>query len=138
MKSKQISGRNSLALALGMAVVTIALAAPCSAQAAPSSPNFVFILSDDQGWHATSVRMHPTRQDAKSDYFQTPNLERFARQAMRFSQGYAPAALCNPTRRSLQFGQAPVRQGARGVVRRPNPGLVFHRYSSAYPHTAIR
>ena len=114
MKSKQISGSNFLALAFGMAVATVALSAPCNAQAAPSSPNFVFILSDDQGWPVTSVQMHPTRENAKSDYFQTPNLERLARQAMRFSQGYAPAALCSPTRRSLQFGQMPVRQGSRG------------------------
>jgi hypothetical protein len=82
-------------------------------QAATRSPNFVFILSDDQGWPVTSVQMHPTRQDARSDYFQTPNLERLASQAMRFSQGYAPAALCSPTRRSIQFGQMPVRQGSR-------------------------
>ena len=114
MKSQQIWGRNFLALAFGMAVATVAITAPGNAQTSASSPNFVFILSDDQGWPATSVQMHPAREDAKSDYFRTPNLERFASQAMRFSQGYAPAALCSPTRRSLQFGQMPVRQGSKG------------------------
>ena len=113
MKSNHISRCNLVAIALGMAVATVALTGSGNAQAA-SSPNFVFILSDDQGWSATSAQMHPTRQGAKSDYFQTPNLERLASQAMRFSQGYAPAALCNPTRRSLQFGQMPVRQGSEG------------------------
>jgi arylsulfatase A len=116
MKSKQIFRSNFLALAFGMAVATLALTEPGNAQTAAGSPNFVFILSDDQGWPATSAQMHPTREDAKSDYFQTPNLERFARQAMRFSQGYAPAALCSPTRRSLQFGQMPVRQGSRSFA----------------------
>ena len=114
MKPNQFSRRNFLARTVGMAAASVALAARVNAQAATSSPNFVFILSDDQGWPATSAQMHPTRNDAKSDYFQTPNLERFAREAMRFSQGYAPAALCCPTRRSLQFGQMPVRQGSRG------------------------
>ncbi len=114
MKSKEMSAGMSLSLAFGLAVATLALPHPGNAQPEAGSPNFVFILSDDQGWPATSVQMHPTREDAKSDYFQTPNLERFARQAMRFSEGYAPAALCSPTRRSLQFGQMPVRQGSRG------------------------
>ncbi|MGY8720221.1 MAG: sulfatase [Verrucomicrobiia bacterium] len=113
MKSKHIPRRNALALALCLVAILNVLIERNNTQAA-GSPNFVFILSDDQGWPATSVQMHPTRQDAKSDYFQTPNLERLASQAMRFSQGYAPAALCNPTRRSLQFGQMPVRQGSEG------------------------
>jgi arylsulfatase A len=110
MKSNHISRRNFL---FSMAAASTALAAPGKVRATTSSPNFVFILSDDQGWPATSTQMHPTRKDARSDYYQTPNLERFAREAMRFSQGYAPAALCCPTRRSLQFGQTPVRQSSR-------------------------
>jgi len=114
MKLKPIPHINSRVFALSIVAVLMASAAPLTAQAATRSPNFVFILSDDQGWPATSVQMHPTRKDARSDYFQTPNLERFASQAMRFSQGYAPAALCSPTRRSLQFGQMPVRQGSSG------------------------
>ncbi len=112
MNPTRTSRRAVLALALSMVAILTAVTESDNAQAAANSPNFVFILSDDQGWPATSVQMHPTREDAKSDYFQTPNLERFARQAMRFSQGYAPAALCSPTRRSLQFGQMPVRQSS--------------------------
>jgi arylsulfatase A-like enzyme len=111
MKTEQISRRHFSTLALGMAVAA-ALVAVGNTQAADGSPNFVIILSDDQGWPATSAQMHPTRKDSKSDYYRTPNLERFALSAMRFSQGYAPAALCCPTRRSLQFGQMPVRQGS--------------------------
>ncbi len=75
------------------------------------APSFVLILADDQGWNGTSVAMHPQRDDAQSDYYRTPNLERLARGGMRFCQGYAPAALCCPTRRSIQFGQTPARMG---------------------------
>ena len=75
------------------------------------SPNFIFILSDDQGWNGTSALMSDTISGSKSDYHQTPNLQQLAEQGMRFSNGYAPAALCCPTRRSIQFGQTPVRQG---------------------------
>jgi arylsulfatase A-like enzyme len=79
--------------------------------AGENPPNFVFILSDDQGWTSSSVAMDNARNDAKSDYYLTPNLERLAGQGVRFTQGYASAALCCPTRRSLQFGQTPARQG---------------------------
>lgn len=79
--------------------------------AGANPPNFVFILSDDQGWTSSSVAMDNARNDAKSDYYLTPNLERLAGQGVRFTQGYASAALCCPTRRSLQFGQTPARQG---------------------------
>lgn len=74
-------------------------------------PNFIFILADDQGWNGTSVQMHKYRKDSKSDFYSTPNLERLAYEGMRFSYGYSPAALCCPTRRSIQFGQTPARQG---------------------------
>ena len=59
----------------------------------------------------TSVAMSPRRNDAKSDYHLTPNLEKLAKRGMRFTQGYAPAPICSPTRRSIQFGQTPARQG---------------------------
>ena len=73
-------------------------------------PNFVLVLTDDQGWTSTSVSMHPEIQ-SESDYHRTPNLARLASSGMRFSQGYSPAGLCCPTRRSIQFGQTPLRQG---------------------------
>ena len=76
-----------------------------------SKPNFILILTDDQGWTSTSQLMDDRVPNSKSDYYQTPQLERFASKGMRFSNGYAPCALCCPTRRSIQFGQTPARQG---------------------------
>jgi len=72
-------------------------------------PNFIFILSDDQGWNGTSVRMDKDREDSRSDYHQTPQLELLARSGMRFSSAYAPSCVCAPTRYSIQFGQTPAR-----------------------------
>jgi len=74
---------------------------------AANQPNIVFLLSDDQDWTETSVQMHPDIPEAKSPHIQTPNLERFASQGMRFSQAYAPAPVCAPTRISLQTGKSP-------------------------------
>ena len=61
-------------------------------------PNIVFILSDDQDWTGLSVQMHPDVPNSKSDFYRTPNLEKFAAQGMRFSAAYAPAPVCSPTR----------------------------------------
>ena len=83
------------------------------ATSASTPPNFVLVLTDDQGWTGTSVSMSRARNDARSDYHLTPNLEQLAQRGMRFSQGYAPASICSPTRRSIQFGQTPARQGDR-------------------------
>jgi len=76
-----------------------------------AKPNFIIILTDDQGWTCTSTLMNDLIPNSKSDYYETPNIERLAQSGMRFTSGYAPAALCCPTRRSIQFGQTPVRQG---------------------------
>lgn len=77
------------------------------ATAAEPPPNFVLILSDDQDWNGLSVPMHPDMPNAKSDFYRTPHLEKFAAQGMRFSAGYAPAPVCSPTRISLQTGRNP-------------------------------
>ncbi len=77
----------------------------------PKKPNFILILTDDQGWTCMSSPMDDRLPNAKSDYFETPNIDRLARGGMRFTSGYAPAAICSPTRRSIQFGQSPARQG---------------------------
>jgi arylsulfatase A len=61
-------------------------------------PNFVFILTDDQGWTGLSVPMDKNRPDSKSDYYQSPSIARLASQGMRFSRGYSPAPNCSPSR----------------------------------------
>ena len=73
------------------------------------SPNFIVILTDDQGWNGTSVQMMDTNIQSKSDFHQTPNLEKLANRGMRFSSAYASAPVCSPSRYSIQFGQTPAR-----------------------------
>lgn len=80
-----------------------------AAAAKSTKPNFIVILSDDQSWVGTSLRMIPGNPETASDYFRTPNIERLAAQGMVFSNGYAPAPFCCPTRRSLQVSQTPAR-----------------------------
>ncbi|MFN7450290.1 MAG: sulfatase [Pirellula sp.] len=74
---------------------------------AADQPNFIFMLSDDQGWNGLSVAMHPDVAGSKGEIFHTPNLEKLAAQGMRFSSAYAPAPVCSPTRISIQTGKSP-------------------------------
>ncbi|NQT86140.1 sulfatase-like hydrolase/transferase [bacterium] len=78
------------------------LAAP-----AESRPNIILILADDQGWNALSVPADPKIPGSGSTYYQTPRLAKFAREGVRFSQAYAPAPTCSPTRYAIQFGRSP-------------------------------
>ncbi len=81
------------------------------AQINSKSPNFVFILTDDYGWTCVSSAMDNRYPDSKSDYFETPNIDRLGNAGMRFTNGYAPDGLCSPSRRSIQFGQNPIHTG---------------------------
>ena len=72
-------------------------------------PNFIVILTDDQSWVGTSFLADPNDPRSKSDYYQTPNMERLARGGMRMTNGYAPAPFCSPTRKSILTGLTPAK-----------------------------
>ena len=72
-------------------------------------PNFIVIVADDQGWNGTSVAMLKGNPLSKSDFYETPNLELLAKQGMCFSNAYAAAPVCAPSRYSIQTGQTPAR-----------------------------
>ena len=74
-----------------------------------TSPNFILILADDQGWNGTSVKMMHNEPGSKSNYFETPNLELLAERGIRFSDAYACAPVCAPSRYGIQFGKTPAR-----------------------------
>ena len=73
------------------------------------NPNFILILSDDQGWNGTSYEMINGEDFSKSDYYETPNIESLAKSGMVFSRAYSPAPTCSPTRYAIQYGQTPAR-----------------------------
>ena len=84
-----------------------ALSATLSAKSA--APNFVLIYMDDLGWADTSVPMIEGRENTRSDFYQTPHLERLAREGMVFSDAYSPAPVCTPSRNAMQHGMTPAR-----------------------------
>ena len=78
---------------------------------AADRPNFVFIQGEGQGWASTSVQLDPDVPKSKSDGFWTPNLERLAREGVRFSNFYAPSPRCTPSRATYFTGISPAKLG---------------------------
>lgn len=76
------------------------LAGGYAAAAVPSSrPNIVLILADDLGSEDVGVFGHPT--------VRTPQLDRLAREGMRFDRAFVTASSCSPSRSSLLTGRYP-------------------------------
>jgi len=71
-------------------------------------PNVVCIVADDLGWRDLGCQGSP--------FYETPNLDRLAQDGVRFSDGYASAPVCSPTRASIITGQYPQRTGVTGYI----------------------
>jgi arylsulfatase A len=103
----RISRRQCLAMggktALGvMAGWSLASLLEAASQAPGGKPwNILFILTDDQGWN--QVGYHG------STYYETPNIDRIAAEGMQFTDAYAAAPICSPTRGSILTGKYPAR-----------------------------
>jgi arylsulfatase A-like enzyme len=74
---------------------------------AQSRPNIVLVLADDLGWKDVGYQ--------GSDFYETPNLDRLAKAGMVFSQAYAGAGNCAPSRAVLLSGQYGPRHGVYAV-----------------------
>jgi len=98
-----------------MAAVCLAGLSPGCGSKAGNAPNIVLILTDDQGWTSVSYRADPAIPESASDYIETPQMERLARQGMQFTDGYAPNPMCSPTRHSLLFGGAALADDTEGA-----------------------
>lgn len=70
-------------------------------------PNFIVIMGEAQGWNSTSVQMDDQVPESKSKLVVTPNLERLAKEGMRFSSAYAASPRCTPSRASFLTGKSP-------------------------------
>ena len=92
-----------------LAPASLLLAFLLSALSGAPKPNVILFLVDDMGLMDTSVPMladkngKPERHPL-NDWYRTPNMERLAKQGIRFSQFYAQS-VCSPTRASIMTGQ---------------------------------
>ena len=115
--------KTNLPMPLSLALL-VSAALWCAAPAARAAelsgkPNVILFLVDDMGW------MDSTPYGSK--YYDTPNMERFAKRAMRFTDAYA-TPLCSPTRASILTGKYSARHGittASGHLPPQPPGFKF-------------
>ncbi len=71
--------------------------------AANQKPNILIIFADDLGWADLSCY--------GSTFYETPNLDGLALKGTKFTNAYATAPVCSPTRASLMTGKLPVKTG---------------------------
>ena len=95
-------------------LAALAIGAVCHAQ----QPNVVFLFIDDQGYYdlgsygATEIR--------------TPNIDAMAEQGTRFTDYYAAAPICSPSRAGLLTGSYPRRVGNHIWVHRADSNTGIH------------
>ncbi|MGY8770654.1 MAG: sulfatase [Pirellulales bacterium] len=96
---------NSIACNLFTALSVMAFAlmftVPSVQAEADTRPNIIVIMADDFGW------MDVHYQGNKD--LDTPELDRLATQGMQFTDAYAAAPVCSPTRAAMMTGQSPAR-----------------------------
>ncbi|MBT3540550.1 MAG: sulfatase-like hydrolase/transferase, partial [Opitutae bacterium] len=64
-------------------------------------PNIIFILVDDLGRHQIGAY--------GSTFYETPHIDRLAKNGLKFSNAYAASPVCSPTRASIMTGKYPAR-----------------------------
>ena len=87
--------RHVLSCAVNVVIVAVIVADQSSVNAV-DRPNIVLIFADDLGWKDVGYQ--------GSDFMETPNLDRLAKQGMVFTAGYAAAGNCAPSRACLLSG----------------------------------
>ena len=79
----------------------------CSAQKEQEQPNIILINIDDMGWRDVGFM--------GSEYYETPNIDALAADGMIFTNAYASAANCAPSRACMMSGQWSQRHGVYTV-----------------------
>jgi len=81
-------------------------------------PNFIIIFADDQGYRDLGCYGSPN--------IKTPNIDRMAKEGVRFTDFYVGAPICSPSRAALMTGCYPSRVGLGNWVLRPDSRIGIH------------
>jgi arylsulfatase A-like enzyme len=121
MRTLSLATFRAFIFAIVFAASAFAAGGTGPANAVARKPNVVIILIDDMGWRDPGF--------AGNRYIETPNTDRLAREGAVFTQCYASAPNCAPTRASLLTGQYTPRHGVYTVV--------DERYVPGQPHMKV-
>jgi len=91
-------------------LVLLCLGGNAALAKSPRQPNLVILFADDLGYGDLGCYGHPS--------IRTPNLDRMAAEGMRFTDFYAAAPVCTPSRAALLTGRLAVRSGMASDKRR--------------------
>lgn len=97
----------------------------CSDPVFATSPNIVFILVDDLGQRDLGCY--------GSTFYETPNIDRLAKEGAKFSDAYAACPVCSPTRASILTGQWPQRVGITDYIGPSNSPEQWDRNTRLLP-----
>ncbi len=86
----------------GLLICLSCLGAPAARSAQPDArPNILLILTDDMGYGDVGCY--------GGQFAPTPNLDRMAKEGIRFTQYYSASPICSPSRAGLTTGMCPAR-----------------------------
>ncbi len=88
--------------------LSVGLTLSASAAAPAAKPNIIFILSDDVGYGDLGCY--------GAQHVKTPNLDRLAREGLRFTDAHATASVCTPTRFAFITGRYAWRVPGTGIA----------------------
>ena len=108
MNEMRITRRNLLAAAAGGAAAGLG-------QTAAKPPNILFVMVDEMRWDAMS-------QTEKHPVVSTPNLDRLAKQGVRFANAYTVKPVCSPARSCVFTGRYADVHGVTHNEMPSNPG----------------
>lgn len=94
----------------------------------PAEPpvNVLFILADDLGYMDIGAYNPDT-------FYETPHVDRLAANGLRFTDAYAAAPVCSPTRTSILTGKYPARTATTDWFGAPQPETVENHWTRDKP-----
>ncbi|MCG8525385.1 MAG: arylsulfatase [Opitutales bacterium] len=104
--------KNTTKFVLSIGIIACALMSQLTADS--EKPNIIYILADDLGYGDLSCYGQKR--------FETPNIDRMAKNGMRFTQHYSGATVCAPSRSALMTGQHTGHTYIRGNKEFPDEG----------------
>lgn len=122
-----MSERISTALKIWVVMFSAVFLVSCHSNSNKEQKNILFILIDDLGYKDLGCY--------GSEYYESPNIDKLAEEGFQFTNAYAAANVCSPSRASIMTGKYPARLGLTDWIpgRQANPNPEVHRCEDLHP-----